>query len=266
MHAEATEKANPEEVTYLGRSTAVLVGAGVASAPLDRRIPGASLALQRLFLRLLRRLAECRGAGPAGAHSCLSALLTDIRTSAGNYVGSLDMTATGVPLDDSHVLQESLRARLHEMRVALPEREMEAVISACDDDASGRASLPLFFQIALTTIPQPRREALGALYSLVAGGPSHLAAVTDLAGRFNAEATTEVTSGRATPEDAVNGFLTFFLELGCEDEVSSDIFACYFAPLSACVEDDKDFLAYLREVWGLKTATTTTITTTSFGR
>ena len=192
MHAEATEKANPEEVTYLGRSTAVLVGAGLASAPLDRRIPGASLALQRLFLRLLRRLAECRGAGPAGAHSCFASLLADIRSSAGNYVGSLDQTSTGVRLDDSHILQESLRARFHDLKVAIPDREIETVIAACDDDATGRASLPLLFQIALATIPQPRREALNALYSIVAGDTAHLANVTDLAGRFNVEATAEV--------------------------------------------------------------------------
>lgn len=272
-HAEATEKADPELVTYLGRSTSILAGAGVAAAPLDRRIPGATLALQRLFLRLLRRLAECPGAGPAGAHGSLAALLRDIRSAAGSYVGSLDRTAAGLKLEESHALPESVRARLHEMKVALPDRDVETALAACDEDVSGRVSLPLLLQIFLSTIPAPRRAALSAIYRAASGSGSAaggaastaggagrfastaaldgaMASVPDLASRFNADGMPEVTSGRASASDMLSGFVGFFVELGGGDEVSEDVFAVFFAPLSACVESDAEFERYLRDVWG----------------
>lgn len=251
-------------MTYLGRSTSILAGAGVAATPLDRRIPGATLALQRLFLRLLRRLAECPGAGPAGAHGALAALLRDIRSVAGSYVGALDRTAAGLKLEESHALPESVRARLHDMRVALPDRDVETALAACDEDASGRVSLPLLLQVFLSTIPAPRRAALSAIYRSVAGGASAaggagafaatssdaLASVPDLASRFNADAMPEVTAGRARAADMLSGFVGFFVELGGEDEASEDVFAVFFAPLSACIEADADFERYLRDVWG----------------
>jgi hypothetical protein len=196
LHAEATEITDPEAVTVLGKSTALLTGAGTAGASLESRLPGASLALQRLFTRLLRRLAESPGAGPARAHACLAALFQDMRGAAAEYVGDLGRTASGIPLDDSHVLTESFRARMHALRVAMPDRDLEAAISACDDDCSGRVSVPLLLQVLLSTIPPQRRERIAAVYDAAAGGASRVASIPALAGRLRADAVSEVRAAR----------------------------------------------------------------------
>jgi hypothetical protein len=197
LHAEATEITDPEAVTVLGKSTALLTGAGTAGASLDSRLPGASLALQRLFTRLLRRLAESPGAGPARAHACLAALFQDMRGAAAAYVGDLGRTASGIPLDDSHVLTESFRARMHALRVAMPDRDLEAAISACDDDCTGRVSVPLLLQVLLSTIPPARRERIAAVYdAAAAGGAARVATIPALAGRLRADAVPEVREMR----------------------------------------------------------------------
>lgn len=105
---------------------------------------------------------------------------------------------------------------------------------------------------------QRRGHLGGELVAAAAGSKAHCAFLRGkpsfycfAALYFSSFFPAQVTSGRATPEDVVNGFLSFFLELGCDEDVSADIFACYFAPLSACVEEDKDFTAYLQSIWGL---------------
>jgi hypothetical protein len=50
----------------------------------------------------------------------------------------------------------------------------------------------------------------------------------------------------------LNGFLSFFVELGTEEQVPEELFAVYLGPASACLDADADFATYMREVWGAK--------------
>jgi len=62
----------------------------------------------------------------------------------------------------------------------------------------------------------------------------------------------QVRAGQASAADVLNGFLSFFVELGTEEEVPEELFAVFLGPVSACLDADADFATYIGEVWGAK--------------
>jgi hypothetical protein len=135
-HAEANELPDVDVVTQLGsslRATAVSgldfpTSASAASAAVAAA-PGAQLALTQLFGKLKRRL----GGTDAAIVAFVAALSEAADREAPGGVAGVDVTAQVVSAD-------AFRAAVHGRKLAVTEREVEAVIAATST-ASGSVSL-----------------------------------------------------------------------------------------------------------------------------
>ena len=171
------------------------------------------------------------------------------------------------------VSMDGFRAAVQSLAVPASHREVEAIMGSCE--TTGRAdavSLDLLVEHAAATLTPARRAAVTEVYEAVARGGSPVG-VAELAGRFRPEATAQVRRrdssfrsageyevvfsvslqvriGGAPPKDVLEAFLGFFIELGCDRDVSLEAFAAFHAGPSAATDSDSAFLLALRDEWG----------------
>lgn len=179
----------------------------------------------------------------------------------------------GASAGGASVSMDGFRAAVQSLAVPATHREVEAVMGSCE--ATGRAdavSLDLLVKHAAATLTPARRAAVAEVYEAVARGRAPVG-VAELAGRFRPEATAQVRRrkpsvcsageyeavfpvplqvrvGGAPPKDVLEAFLGFFIELGCDRDVSLEAFAAFHAGPSAAADSDSAFLHALRDEWG----------------
>lgn len=164
-----------------------------------------------------------------GARRGVTAFLADLRQHADQEAG------LGLGLEAEVVGAQAARAALHAATgAALPGKEAEAVLAACDADASTRVSLGQLLALMRDTLPPSRKAAVADVFAAAAEGgevaaPHALVALAEPAG-----------------EEAVQSLLRFCVEVGVEDGVTFDAFLTYVAGLAAHCNTDEDVKRLLK--------------------
>lgn len=197
----------------------------------------------------------------AGAHTGLPWLVAALCAPAPPPSAGGGSAGSAGAAGGASVSMDGFRAAVQSLGVPASHREVEAVMASCEPEGLADAvSLDLLVEHAAATLTPARRDAVRALYASIArAGEGGGVSVADLAARFRPEATAQARSssgggggggGGASPREVLEGFLGFFIELGCDRRVPLAAFEAYLAGPSAAADSDGAFLRGLAEEWG----------------
>ena len=205
-----------------------------------------------------------RGAGAQGgapkpattAEACAAALAHLKRQvcdeKRGGRIGVRSLFRNLLNMDDSgdgELDAKEFQSGLRDMGIVLSAGEINAIMSFFDRDGGGTLTVQELRGGVRGTMPGRRAQLVRNVYNTLPGAARGKVSISTVKRRFDPYCDPRLRSGKLR-EEAVLGELVAQIESSERDGfVTCEEFMDYYSDVSAAMDDDKEFDAYVREGW-----------------